>query len=74
MKVAWDEKERQAAVLIGIGPDRLGGLYLTGGIPFREEPFPAGSLGDVYVDSYRADCTSTALWLRVDYQVKSSKY
>ena len=45
-------EERQAAVLIGIvALIGLGGLYLTGGIPFLEEPFPAGLfLGDVYVD------------------------
>ncbi|WP_333655539.1 DUF2207 domain-containing protein, partial [Methanothrix soehngenii] len=69
------KEERQAAVLIGIvALIGLGGLYLTGGIPFLEEPFPAGLfLGDVYVDSYRADLyLNGTLAERFDYQVKSS--
>ena len=68
-------EERQAAILIGIvALIGLGGLYLTGGIPFLEEPFPAGLfLGDVYVDSYRADLyLNGTLAERFDYQVKSS--
>ena len=54
-------EERQAAVLIGlvflVG---LVGLFLTGGLPGMEGSFGSGvtsgiNLGDVYVDSYRAD-------------------
>ncbi|MCX6677193.1 MAG: DUF2207 domain-containing protein [Methanothrix sp.] len=50
-------EERQAAVLIGlvflVG---LVGLFLTGGLPGMGGSFAPGiSLGDVYVDSYRAD-------------------
>ncbi|MFA6373425.1 MAG: DUF2207 domain-containing protein, partial [Methanothrix sp.] len=50
-------EERQAAALIGlvflVG---LLGLFLTGGIPGLEGSFAPGiSLGDVYVDSYKAD-------------------
>ena len=50
-------EERQAAALIGlvflVG---LVGLFLTGGIPGMGGSFAPGiSLGDVYVDSYRAD-------------------
>ena len=50
-------EERQAAAWIGlvflVG---LVGLFLTGGIPGMGGSFASGvTLGDVYVDSYRAD-------------------
>jgi uncharacterized membrane protein len=50
-------EERQAAALIGlVFLVALVGLFLTGGIPGMGGSFAPGiSLGDVYVDSYRAD-------------------
>ena len=68
-------EERQAAILIGIvALIGFGGLYITGGIPFLEEPFPAGFfLGDVYVESYQADLyLNGTLAEEFDYRIKES--
>ncbi len=65
----------QAAILIGIvALIGFGGLYITGGIPFLEEPFPAGFfLGDVYVESYQADLyLNGTLSEEFDYRIKKS--
>ena len=67
--------ERQAAIWISIvALIGFSGLYLTGGIPFLEAPFQAGLfLGDVYVDSYRADLyLNGTLTEKFDYHIKST--
>jgi len=68
-------EERQAAILIGmVALIGFGGLYITGGIPFLEEPFPAGFfLGDAYVESYQADLyLNGTLSEEFDYRIKKS--
>jgi len=50
-----NEKKEIVILLIVVALIGLAGLYLTGGLPGRENACGLGGCGDVYVDSYNAN-------------------